>query len=43
MLDGADPFPYVGCVEQPFPFSLRVVLIISGASMYVVDNNSRSC
>ena len=34
---------YKGCAEQPSPLPLRIVFIIYGASMYVVDDDSRSC
>ena len=42
--DGTYVLPNSGCPQQSLSFSLRVVLIIQGPSVYVVDYSSnRSC
>ena len=42
MLDGADLLPNGGCSEQSLSFLFGIVFLINGASVYVVDDNSKS-
>ena len=43
LLNGINSLFYRGCTEQPLPLPLKTVLIVYGASMYVVDDNFGSC
>ena len=42
-LNGFNSLSYRGCAEQSLPLLFRTVYVVYEASMYVVDDNSRSC